>query len=111
MKWPVEVDFDPAWSAGDVLPMVLGAPALHKTESYRAHLGQFKHCLVAAGDGLRQQLGKVLIVEDTQTAAWRDLADGGRMKAVVLVAVSTLNENTRIAQALGEHLTANVVQM
>jgi len=39
VKWSVKVDFDPAWSAGDILTVVLSAPALHKTQPYRAHLG------------------------------------------------------------------------
>jgi len=54
---------------------------------------------------------KVLIVEDAETAARRDLTDGRRMKAVILVAVPTLNENTRVTQALSIHLTTNIVQM
>jgi len=105
------VDLNPARRARHILSVVLGTPALHKTQSNCAHLGQLKHCLVAMGDGLAQQLSKVLIVEDTQAAARRYLTDSGRVKAVILVAVSTLNEDARVTQALSEHLTSNVVQM
>jgi len=105
------MDFNPAWGACDILSVVLSTPSLHKTQPYRAHLGQLEHSLITTGDGLSKQLCKVLIVEDTQTAARRDLTDGRWMKAMVLVAIPTLNENTRITQAFSKHLTANVVQM
>ena len=111
MKWSIKMDFDPAGGACDILSVVLGAPALHKAQSYRAHLGQLEYGLVATWDGLSKQMCKVLIVEDAETAARRDLTDGRRMKAVILVAVPTLNENTRVTQALGIHLTTNIVQM
>lgn len=41
---------------------------------------------------------------------WRDLADGGRVPAVALVAVGRLDEDGRVAEALGEHLAADVVE-
>ena len=93
MKRSVKVDLDPAWRAGDILPVVLGAPALHEAQPYRTHLGQLEDGLVAVRDGLRQQRGKVLVVEHTQGAAGRDLADGGRVKAVVAIAVTALDED------------------
>ena len=111
MKWSIEVDFDPARRACDILSVVLGTPALHKTQPYCAHLRQLKYSLVAVRDRLWQQPGKVLIVKDTQTAAGRYLTDGRRVKAVVLVAVTALNENARVTQTFRKHLTTNVVQM
>ena len=105
------MNLNPAWSASDILSVVLSAPALHKTQPYRAHLGELKHSLVAARDGLGKPVCKVLIVEDAETAARRDLADGRRVKAVILVAVATLNENTGITQTLSIHLTTNIVEV
>lgn len=43
-------------------------------------------------------------------ATWRDLADGGRVPAVSLVAVWTLDEDGTVAEALCEHLASDVVQ-
>lgn len=62
-------------------------------------------------DGLSQQLGELLVVEDLEATAAGDLADGGGVEAVVVVAVSTLDEDAGVAQALGIDLSPHVVQM
>lgn len=41
---------------------------------------------------------------------WWDLADCGRVPAVSLVAVGTLDENGTVAEALCEHLPSDVIQ-
>lgn len=46
----------------------------------------------------------------TGALTWGDLADGGRVPAVPLVAVGTLDEDGAVAEALGEHLAPDVVQ-
>jgi len=105
------MDLNPAWSAGHILAVVLRSPALHKAQAYRTHLGELKRGLVSLRDGLGEQVSKVLIVEDTQAAARRNLTHGGRVKAVILITVTTLDKNARVAQALCIHLTTHVVQM
>ena len=62
-------------------------------------------------DRLRQKLGELLVVENLEGAAGRDFADCCRMKSVVVVAVAGLDENGRIREAFGVHLSANVIQM
>lgn len=41
---------------------------------------------------------------------WGDLADGGGVPAVPLVAVGTLDEDGAVAEALGKNLPADVIQ-
>ena len=69
------------------LSVVLGAPSLHEGHSDGAHLGQLVHCLEPVVDGLGEQGGELLVVEDLEAAARRDLADRGGMKAVMVIAV------------------------
>jgi len=87
LEGSVQVDLDPARGRSHILSVILCPPPLHKTHPDGAHLGQFVHGLEAVVDGLREEGGKLLVVEDLETAAWRDLADGGRVKPVVVVAV------------------------
>lgn len=47
---------------------------------------------------------------DKCAETWRDLADGGRVPAVSLVAVGTLDEYGTVAEALCKHLPADVIQ-
>lgn len=62
-------------------------------------------------DRLGKQLCKLLVVKDLEaTAAW-DLAHGGGVEAVVVVAVAALHEDAAVAQALGVHLASYVVQV
>lgn len=62
-------------------------------------------------DGLGQQLSKLLVVEDLQATPAGNLAHRGGMEAMVVVAVTALDEDTAVTQALGIHLPSNVVQM
>lgn len=41
---------------------------------------------------------------------WRDFADSGRMPAVALVAVGTLDKDGTVTETLRKHLSPNVVQ-
>lgn len=41
---------------------------------------------------------------------WGDLADGGGVPAVSLVAVGTLDKDGAVAEALGKNLAADVIQ-
>lgn len=46
----------------------------------------------------------------TKQVTWRDFANGGRMPAITLVAVRALDKDGRIAQTLGKHLSANIIE-
>lgn len=59
--------------------------------------------------GLRQQLSEELVVEDLEAAAAGDLADGGWVEAVLVVAVPALHEDAAVAHTLGVHLAPDVV--
>lgn len=76
-----------------------------------AHLGELVDDLEAVVDGLGEQLGEQLVVEDLEAAAARDLAHGGGVEAMLEVAVAALDEDAAVAQALGVHLAAHVVQV
>ena len=104
------MQLDPAGGGGHRLPPVLLAPALHEGHPDGAHPGQGVHRLEALVDGLGQQGGELLVVEDLEVAARRDLADGGGVPAVLLVAVRRLHKDRGLGQALGEYLAAHVVQ-
>ena len=45
----------------------------------------------------------------TVMLTWRDLADGGRMPPVALVAVWTLDKDGAVTEALCKHLPPDVV--
>lgn len=107
----MQMYLNPAGGASNILPVVLGAPALHEAHSNSAHFGEFVHGLKAMVHGLRQQLSKLLIVENFQAAPAGDLADSGRMEAVMVVAVPALHKDAAVAQALGIHFSSNVVQV
>lgn len=84
---------------------------LDKTHADGAHLGQLIDDLEAVVHGLSQQLREELVVEDLETAATWDLADGGRVEAVLVVAVPALHEDAAVAHALGVDLAPDVVQV
>lgn len=84
---------------------------LDKAHANSAHLGELVDGLEAVVDGLGEQLGELLVVEDLEAAAARDLAHGGGVEAVVVVAVAALHEDAAVAQALGVHLASYVVQV
>ena len=102
---------DPARRARDVLTVVFGAPPLHETHPDRAHFRELVDGLKAVVHRLAEQLRELLVVEDLQAAAGRDLAHGRRVEVVVVVAVATLYEDATVAEALGEHLTPHIVQV
>lgn len=62
-------------------------------------------------NGLGEQLSKELVVEDLEAAAAGDLADRGRVEAVLIVAVAALHEDAAVAHALGIHFSTHVVQV
>lgn len=111
LQGPREVHFDPAGRGGDVLAVVLRAPALDKAHADRAHLRQLVDRLEAVVHRHRQQLRKFPVVEDLQAAARRNLADRGRVKLVRVVAVSALHKNGTVTEALGVDFPSNVVQV
>jgi hypothetical protein len=59
----------------------------------------------------RQQLGKLLVVEDLERAAWRNFADGAGVELVVVITVTRLNKYGTVRQTLCVHLSTNVIQM
>ena len=107
----VEVDLDPTGCAGDVLTMVLGAPALHKAHTDCAHLGQLVNSLKTVVNGLAEKGGKLLVVEDLQRAAGWDFTHCGGMEVVMDVTVTTLHKDTALAEAFGEYLSTDVVHV
>ena len=104
------MDLHPAGSAGDILAMVLGAPALHKAKPNSAHLGQFIGGLEATRHRLREELVELLVVEYLEATAWWHLADCGRVEAVGVVAVDTLDEDAAVRHALSKTLSTDVIQ-
>lgn len=52
-----------------------------------------------------------MVVEDFQAAPAGDLADGGGVKAVVVVAVPTLHEDAAVTEAFRIHLSSNVIKV
>lgn len=107
----MQVDLYPAGRAGDVLAVILRPPTLDEAHPNRAHFSEFIHGLEAVINALRQQLGELGVVEYPQRTACGDLADGRRVKAVVVVAVPGLDEYRGIRQAFGVHLPVHVVQV
>ena len=74
LERPVQVQLDPAGRGRDRLPAVLGTPALDEAHADRAHASQLVDSLEALVNRLRQQGRELLVVEDLQVAAGRDLA-------------------------------------
>lgn len=84
---------------------------LNKTHANSAHFRELVDSLKSVVDGLGEQLSKLLIVEDLETAAAGDLADSSGVKPVVVVAVPALHKNAGVTQTLGVHLSSNIIQM
>ena len=101
----------PARRTRNVLTMILGAPTLHEAHADRAHLGELVHGLEALVHRMRQQLSKLLVVEDLEAATGRDLADGGCVKAVRVVALSALDKDGVVAQTLCKDFSPDVEEM
>ena len=108
LKWPVQMNFDPARSRGDHLSPVLDSPALHEADTDRAHTSQLENLLEALVHRLRELLREKLVVEDAHYAARRDLAHRSRMPVVSEVGVHALNENTALRETLGVDLATDV---
>lgn len=107
----MQMHFYPAGGAGHILSMIFCTPALHKAHSDGAHLCELVDSLEAVVDRLGQQLSKLLVVKNLEAAAAGDLADGGGVEAVVVVAVSTLDEDAGVAEALSIDFAPNIIQM
>lgn len=60
---------------------------------------------------LSQKLSKLLVVENLQATSTGDLAHSGRVEAVVVITVTTLNKNAGVAEALCIHLPSHIVQV
>lgn len=84
---------------------------LDKTHSNGTHFGELIHRLESMIDRLGQKLSKLLIVKNFEAAAAGNLADSGRMEAVMKVAVPTLYKYAAVTEALGIHLSTDIVQM
>ena len=69
------MQLDPAGSGGHGLSAILRAPSLHEAHADGAHARELVHGLEALVDALREERGELLVVEDLQVAAGRDLAD------------------------------------
>jgi len=93
------------------LTVIFCSPAFHKAHTNGAHLSEFKDGFKSVVDRLREQLRKLLVVEDLERAACRNLADGGWMESVVIIAITRLDENGSVREALGKHFTAHVVKV
>ena len=106
----MKMHFDPAWGRQDIFPPVLHAPALDERHADGAHSSQGIHRLKALVHSLSKQRCKLLVVEDLEVAAGRDLADGGRVPAVLLIAVGRLDKDGRVREAFREHFSTDVVQ-
>lgn len=111
LQGAIEVDLNPAWGGGHVLAMVLRSPALHEAHADGAHLGQLVDHLKAVVDVLGEQGGKLLVVENLEGAAGRDLAHRRWMEAMPMVAVAALHKDAAVAQTFSIHLTTHIVQM
>ena len=105
------MNLDPAWGTCNVLSVVLRAPALDETHADGAHFGELVDGLEALVDRLRQELGKLLVVEDLQAAAGRYFADGGRVEPVGVVTLPTLDKDGSVAETLGENFATDVKEV
>ena len=91
--------------------MILCSPALHKTQTNCAHLGEIVNGLKSLVHTLGKQLCEFLIIEYLQRAPRWDLTHRGRMEMVGVVAVTTLHKYRPLAQTLGKNLTPHVEKM
>lgn len=111
LQGAVQMNLYPAGGASHILAVVLRPPALDKAHPYSAHFSEFIDSLKAMVDGLTEEGCKFLVVEDLKATAWRNLADRGGVKSVVVVAVTALDKYTGVTQALCKHLSSHVIQM
>ena len=104
----MKMNLNPTRRTSDVLAMVLGTPPLHKAHSDSAHLCECVDSLKALIHTLGKELSKILIVENLQRATGRYFADGGGMKMMSEVAISTLDEESSITEALSKHFPSHI---
>ena len=90
------MDLNPARRGRHLLPPVLLPPALHEGYPDGAHPRQVVDGLEAVVDAVGEKGVELLSVEYLESAVGGDLADGGRVPAVVLVTVWRLNEDGRV---------------
>lgn len=107
----MKVNLNPAGGACDILAVIFSSPTLDKTHPDGAHLSQLIHDFKAMVDGLSEQLGKQLVVEDLEATAAGDLADGGRVEAVLVVAVPALHKDAAVTHTLCVDLSPDVVEV
>merc|ERR1719481_1758032 len=91
--------------------MILRPPALDEGHPDGAHFGQLVDSLEAMVDTLCQKGRKLLVIEYLEAAAGRNLADGGGVEPMVVVAVPALYEDSRVGETLRVHLVSHVVQV
>lgn len=89
----------------------VSTPYLDKTHPDGAHLGQLVDDFKSVVHRLGEQLSEQLVVEDLEAAAAGDLADGGWVEAVLIVAVPALHEDAAVTHTLGIDLSPDVVQV
>lgn len=111
LKGTMKMYLYPAWSACYILAMIFSSPTLYKTHTEGAHLRKLIHCLKAMVYRLSQKLSKLLIIENLQTAATGDFADGCGMEPVMVVAVPALHKNTAVAKTFCIHFPTNIIEM
>lgn len=87
------------------------ADYLNEAHPDGAHFGELIDGFEAVVDGLGEQLCKLLVVENFQATFPGNLADGGGVEAMVVVTVTTLDEDAAVTQALRVHLPSNVIQV
>lgn len=107
----MQVDLNPAGGASNILAVVFCSPTLHKAHAYSTHFRELVDGLEAMVHGLCQQLSKLLVIKNFQTAPAWDLAHSSGMKSVMVVAVPALHKDATVAEALGIHLPSNIVKV
>lgn len=101
----------PARGGGYILAMVFSPPPLHEGHPDGAHLREFVDGFEPEVDGLGEEGGELLVVEDLEGAARGDFAYGGGVEAVVVVAVAGLHEDSRVTEAFSVDFAADIVEV
>lgn len=89
---------------------ILSSPSFHKRHSDGAHPRQLINGFKALRHWLWKQCSELLVVENFQVTSGWNFANCRRMPSIARVAVRTLNENTRVAETLGEDFAADIVK-
>ena len=135
LQRPIEVQLNPAWCGGDSLPTIFRTPPLDKTHADGATPRQLIDGLKALIHWLRKECCKLLVVEDLQVTARRNLTHlqlykiwtlngfsytrtrkkGGYiyrswMPSVSLVAIWWLHKNRWLGKTLCKDFSSNVVE-